>query len=289
MSSLFFVADHYFNHTINRYASTETKQLLYTQVLGSLLRAANKMEEESDDELGIGRWSGTRRSPHHLLHFARILRHFMLDPDIASSALLFCQQELLDLLIQYDMKDSMYDEDKHELCKLWTQLLQQFPEMVHWTAINESAQGLLLNFNIHLNCNSEPLKYNNAALLPFYQVVNMCCDHKAFRDLFAMHPASDWMILHLFLKDDEYRSLETTLYAIINKCTASTMHRHKIIEAVLGFNESEQKEKHDALLDIDDPGTVYSVLFFLWFFFLSDLVYFQKAIISTMIWTRFWL
>ena len=255
--SLFFV-DHYSNHTITRLASTEMKQLLYAHVLQSLQRAAKNIQEEPHYD-GSTPGSGSSRSSHRLACFARLLRHFMLDPDIACSALLSRHQELLDLLIQ--LSEGKCDENTHELFKLWSQLLEQFLEMAHWTAINESAQKLLLNFYFYFASKSRSIYHTNASLLPFYQVVNMCCDHEAFLSLYAMHPASDWMLLHLFLKDDEYQSLETTLYEIIRKCTQSETHRHKITEAVLGFNKSEQEEKHAS-----DSGI--SCFFFFFFFLL---------------------
>ena len=249
------IVDHYSNHTITRLASTEMKQLLYAHVLQSLQRAAKNIQEEPYYD---GSTPGSRRSrlSHHLACFARPLRHFMLDPDIACSAQLSRHQELLDLLIQ--LSEGKCDENKHELFKLWSQLLEQFPEMAHWTAINESAQKLLLNFYFYFASKSRSIYYTNATLLPFYQVINMCCDHEAFLSLYAMHPASDWMLLHLFLKDDEYQSLETTLYEIIRKCTQSETHRHKIIEAVLGFNEQEEKHASDSGISC----------FFFFFFFL---------------------
>ena len=237
--SLFFV-DHYSNHTTTRLASAETKQLLYTHVFQSLQRAANNMIEEPHHD-GSTPWSGSSRLSACRACFARLLRHFMPDLDIACSALLSRHQELLDLLIQ--LTESKCDENTHELFKLWSQLLEQFPEMAHRTAISESAQKLLLSFYFYFASKSCYLVNTNATLLPFCQVINMCCDHEAFLSLYAMHPASDWMLLHLFLKDDEYQSLETTLYEIIRKCTQSETHRHKIIEAVLGSNKSEQEEE----------------------------------------------
>ena len=260
-------ADHYSKHTIIRLASAETKQLLYTHVFQSFRRAANNMEEEPHYD-GSAPWSGSSRSSACLACFARLLHHFMLDSDIACSALLSRHQELLDLLIQ--LTESKYDENKLVLWELWSQLLVQFPKMAHWTAINESAQELLLNFYFYFASKSRHLDNTNATMLPFYQVVNMCCDREAFLSLYAMHPASDWMLLHLFLKDDEYQSLETTLYEIITKCTETETHRHKITEAVLGFYKSEQEEKHAS----DSGIRCFFLLFILFIIYLfSDFVF----------------
>jgi hypothetical protein len=214
--------------------AAETKQKIFLHLLSLLSVAKNHTREDRVQNEDL--MSGKSTSAWHLVHYARLLRLFVSG---AQERQLFAQHqpELADLIIRCDQTHYECDENKHELCTLWSHVLQGSPEMVRWIVRNDRLGQSLMDYYISIRPGEKFRSYNNNSLPPFYQILNMCCDHEVFLERVSMHRNFDWALRFLFMETGDYPNVAQVLFDIIKKCSVVPKYRQKHIQQVLNYDK----------------------------------------------------
>jgi len=203
---------------------------LYVYLLSLLPSAKAYVREDrlSNDDL----MSGKPHAAWHLVHYCRLISGFVRGPQEKA---MFAQyhNDLASLLVQCDQNHLECDENKHEICILWSLLLQSMPENVRWLARNERMINHLLDYYISIRPGEKFRSYNNNSLPAFYQIINMCCDHESFLERVAMHRNFDWAVRFLLLETMDYPNVANVLYEISKKVAQIPKFRHRRIHMVL--------------------------------------------------------
>lgn len=145
--------------------------------------------------------------------------------------------DFANLLLHCDQNHYECDENKHELCITWQHALTSSTDNVRWLVRNERVIQRLLDYYISIRPGEKYRLYNNNSLPPFYQVINLCCEHEQFLERVSSHRNFDWATRYLFMETGDYPQVAEVLFEIIKKCAHLPEQRARHISVVLQYDK----------------------------------------------------
>jgi hypothetical protein len=176
-------------------------------------------------------------APWQLVFYLRLLRQLVTGPQ-ERQFFYQHQNELCELLHRSDQLHLECDENKLEIAALWAHILQGSPENIKWVAKNERLSGILMDFYVSIRPGEKYRAYNNTSLPPFYQILNLCCEHEAYLEKVTTHRNFDWALRFLYMESGDYPAVATVLFDILVKSAHHMKYRQRHLQAVLSYEKS---------------------------------------------------